>query len=342
MTEEQVTATENENTTEEVKEDITPTDSLQDTQEAPIEPQTTTEAPEQPDAPQETPPATEEPRENATAEETEEGNGDEVVEGEGFEDQGPAFKPKILAFLCNWCSYAGADLAGVSRYQYPTTVRTIRTMCSGRLDPYFVLQAFDSGSDGVLITGCHIGDCHYISGNYFTLRKVKVIKKLLEIIGLEPGRFMLEWVAAAEGQRFADLIKGFHDTLTQLGPVDLDNNPRIKKRLGLVKAETFSQRLRWIVGIERILEEEENVYGDKIPEEEFEKILDEIVFEEYVRTGILMLTKEEPKTVEEISEYLEVEKNIVFNNIARLWKMQIVLPQGHEGVSPKYINVGGD
>ncbi len=131
------------------------------------------------------------------------------------------FEPKAIVFACNWCSYAGADLAGVSRMQYPTNTRVIRTMCSGRFDPEFVFEAFEKGIDGVLICGCHPGDCHYIEGNLKAEKKVNMTKELLHAVGMDPRRFRLEWVSASEGSKFASLIKEFVDTLKELGPSPL-------------------------------------------------------------------------------------------------------------------------
>ncbi|MDD2665976.1 MAG: hydrogenase iron-sulfur subunit [Methanocellales archaeon] len=126
--------------------------------------------------------------------------------------------PKIVAFCCNWCSYAGADLAGVSRMQYPPNVRIIKVMCSGRVEPSFVLRAFEGGIDGVLITGCHIGDCHYISGNLRAEDRVKMTKELLKTLGLEEERLRLEWISASEGEKFASVIKEFVEDLKSMGP----------------------------------------------------------------------------------------------------------------------------
>ncbi len=127
-------------------------------------------------------------------------------------------EPKALVFACNWCSYAGADLAGVSRMQYPPTVRIVRTMCSGRFDPEFVLKAFEKGIDGVIVCGCHPGDCHYREGNIEAEKKVKMTSKLLDAVGVDARRFRLEWVSASEGTKFANLIKEFTETLKELGP----------------------------------------------------------------------------------------------------------------------------
>ncbi len=128
------------------------------------------------------------------------------------------FDPKIVAFCCNWCSYAGADLAGTSRMQYSPNIRIIRVMCSGRVNPLFVLKAFSLGADGVLILGCHPGDCHYIEGNYKTLRRIPLLKKMLKQLGVEEERVQLEWVSASEGARFAEVADSFTQAVKNLGP----------------------------------------------------------------------------------------------------------------------------
>lgn len=133
----------------------------------------------------------------------------------------PEFKPKIVGFLCNWCSYAGADLAGVSRIQYPPTLRIVRVMCSGRIHPIFILEAFKNGADGVLVAGCHDGDCHYLSGNYKAQNRVSLLKEVLEQFGLEPERLRLEWVSASEGDRFATVIRDMTEEIKKLGPSPL-------------------------------------------------------------------------------------------------------------------------
>jgi len=132
------------------------------------------------------------------------------------------FEPKIIGFLCNWCSYAGADLAGVSRIQYPPNIRIIRVMCSGRIDPTFVLEAFKDGADGVLVAGCHLpSDCHYISGNFKALRRIKLLKRVLQDFGIEPERLRLEWVSASEGDKFAAIVRDMVEQIKKLGPSPL-------------------------------------------------------------------------------------------------------------------------
>lgn len=129
-----------------------------------------------------------------------------------------SFEPKIVGFLCNWCSYAGADLAGTSRIQYKPNVRIIRVMCSARVDPTFVVKALTQGADGVLICGCHPGDCHYSEGNHKTMRRFPLLKKLLSDMGVEDERVRLEWVSASEGQRFADIVNDMTERIKFLGP----------------------------------------------------------------------------------------------------------------------------
>jgi coenzyme F420-reducing hydrogenase delta subunit len=128
------------------------------------------------------------------------------------------FEPKIVAFLCKWCSSAGSDLAGVSRMEYPANVIPIQVMCSGSVSPLYIFEAFNRGADGVLVSGCHPGDCHYIKGNMYARRKLLLVKKLLEHLGLEPQRFRMSWVSAAEGQKYTQVIKELVKELKPLGP----------------------------------------------------------------------------------------------------------------------------
>jgi F420-non-reducing hydrogenase iron-sulfur subunit len=130
------------------------------------------------------------------------------------------FEPRIVGFLCNWCSYTGADLAGTSRKKYAPNVRVIRVMCSGRVEPTFVLKAFKEGADGVLILGCHPGDCHYSEGNYKTMRRYPLLKKMVKQFGLEEGRFRLDWVSASEGDKFAQLVNEMTEQVRKLGPLN--------------------------------------------------------------------------------------------------------------------------
>ena len=135
-----------------------------------------------------------------------------------------AFEPRVVGFLCNWCSYTGADLAGTARLTYAPSVRIIRVMCSGRVDPQFVLKAFKEGADGVLISGCHLGDCHYQEGNYKAMRRYKLLSRVLEQFGIEKERFRLEWVSAAEGIKFQQVCNEFSEQIRKMGPLSWGRN----------------------------------------------------------------------------------------------------------------------
>lgn len=143
-------------------------------------------------------------------------NTDEAVKTHSVNDA--PWSPHIIGFACNWCTYAGADLAGTSRMKYPANIRIIRLMCTGRIDPTYILKAFLEGVDGVFVGGCHPGDCHYQSGNYKARRRIVLTRKLLQQFGIEPERLRLEWISASEGARFAEIISDFTETIRSLGP----------------------------------------------------------------------------------------------------------------------------
>ncbi len=144
-------------------------------------------------------------------------------------DNNANFEPVIIGFTCNWCSYRAADMAGMARMKYPANVRLIRVMCSGRMDPTFVLKAFASGADGVMVTGCHPGDCHYIEQNYKALRRFILMQRTLEQMGIEPGRLKLVWASAAEGAKFAGEVTAMVEQVRKLGPLNWPAAPSMEK-----------------------------------------------------------------------------------------------------------------
>jgi len=196
---------------------------------------------------------------------------------------GHQFEPRILGFLCNWCCYAGADLAGVSRFQYPPNIRVIRLMCSGRVDPAHIFRAFSTGQDAVFIGGCHLNDCHYVThGNYDALSMVYVCKKLLEHIGLNPERLRLEWVSAGEGIRFANIMNEFVPGMEKLGPIGKGegiNEDELRFKLEAVTKLTpyiklvQSERLRVSVRTE-------DAYHQFFTGEEFNRLFNELIADE--------------------------------------------------------------
>ena len=253
-----------------------------------------------------------------------------------------------MGFLCNWCTYAGADLAGVSRFQYPTEIKIIRVMCSTRIDPVILLETFKNGADGIFLGGCHLGDCHYITGNYHTIHKVELTKQLLDMAGMNRDRLKLEWISASEGQMFANKVKNFIDNIKTLGPspisASFSEDEKDKKALTaatIARDTAMSFRLRSVVARIRKSVDEGNVYGDKVPAERFETLMKQLTTDEYIRSSILKTLSSDPKTVEEISDEIGIPSDIIFKNVARLWKKQMILPSGHKEASPTYLVAGG-
>ncbi|MCL6447793.1 MAG: hydrogenase iron-sulfur subunit [Armatimonadetes bacterium] len=217
------------------------------------------------------------------------------------------FKPKILGFVCNWCCYAGADLAGVSRYQYPPYIKLIRVMCSGRVDLALVLRAFSNGADGVFIGGCWPGECHYVTeGNYNALSMMYLCRKLLAHVGVNPERLRLEWVSASEGIRFAEVMNDFAAKVRKLGPLGkgegIDENA-LKSRL-----EAVTNLVPYIKLVERerlrLPFKSEEEYRKFFTGDEFNRLFEETVAEKLAISRIISLLREGPFTTGEIAKIL--------------------------------------
>ncbi|MEO0096202.1 MAG: hydrogenase iron-sulfur subunit [candidate division WOR-3 bacterium] len=226
------------------------------------------------------------------------------------------FQPRILGFLCNWCSYAGADLAGVSRIQYRPNIRVIRVMCSGRVDPVFIVNAFMKKIDGVMVLGCHFGDCHYLNGNYNAEKRIIATQKLLLYTNIEKERLYLDWVSAAEGERFASLVNTFVDRIRNLGPIKI--NKDTEDMLISVRDVLQGERFRHLTGVEYQITEIGNVYGEKITPEDYDKRLEEILYEEYTKARILRLLKSENLPTPQIAQKLKIAPDIVFKCVCSL------------------------
>lgn len=256
--------------------------------------------------------------------------------------QEESFEPKILGFLCNWCSYAGADMAGVSRFQYPTNLRVIRVMCSGRVDPTLVLEAFIHGMDGVMVLGCHPGDCHYITGNYYTESRIKTLQKFLEILGVKSERLCLDWVSASEGERFANLIRDFTEKVKKLGPLSIDLPPdEARIRLLTARDVLSQQRMRWLINREWELLEEENVFKEKMDPDEFNKVKFEALISEYEKNRILLSISDKALSVKEIARTTTMKPRKVLKNLITMEQNGLVTISEIVGISPKYIKLGG-
>jgi coenzyme F420-reducing hydrogenase delta subunit len=271
-----------------------------------------------------------------------------MTESNATNTSASGFSPKIGAILCNWCSYAGADLAGVSRLQYPPQVRIIRVMCSGRIDPHIVLEAFINGIDGLFIGGCHPGDCHYLEGNLNAERKIKMTKKLLKKTGLEPNRLRMEWVSASEGQVFAEFMKDFTKQIQELGPSPLSgtsHDQRIMADLIAAKEAASDFRLRAIVAKEyKIVAKEGNVYGEFKTQENWDEFLDDAIEMEFELKQILGHTRNDPLSVKELATKINLPTDKILEYIVYLKGKNLIALDSIEGITPRYLamSFGGD
>jgi F420-non-reducing hydrogenase iron-sulfur subunit len=244
-----------------------------------------------------------------------------------------------VAFLCNWCSYAGADMAGVSRYQYPTNIRIIRVMCSARVDAVALLRGFLYRADGMFVSGCHPGDCHYISGNYHAERKIKMTRNLLEHVGVDTKRLFLEWVSAAEGQRFADLVAGFVKTLKELGPLGEKEQmtpEELVERLSAAIEAASTDRLRWLVGREYDLVTKSNTYGKQLPQEFFDSVMEDAIGQEYLKARIAHSLKSGPMSAKQLALRVGAPPERILMNLMEMRMKGRLTASGVDGRSPMY------
>jgi F420-non-reducing hydrogenase iron-sulfur subunit len=237
------------------------------------------------------------------------------------------FKPKILGFLCNWCSYAGADLCGVSRYQYPPSMKVIRLMCSGRVDLEFVLRAFANGNDGVFIAGCWLGECHYITeGNYDALSTMHLGKKLLEATGLNPDRLRLEWVSASEGIRFAEVVTDFTNRLKELGPLGAGEG--MDRNALKLKLEAIRKLLPYVKLVEReklrVRFENKAEYEKFFASAELKSLFDELIADKLAISQIVVLLKGQALSTGEIADSLGMSRSEVSKHLNSSARQRLV------------------
>ncbi len=257
-------------------------------------------------------------------------------------DAALAEKPenKILVFTCHWCALGAVDNAGVSRFEYPANIRIIRVMCSGRVDPQFVLRAFELGVRGVLIAGCEMPTCHYMTGNYYAEKKVRLIKKLLELVGIDITRLRLEWLSAAEGARFAQIANEFNAQLDKLGPLNKDDFSSRDLKAALSCAN--SSRLRILASKSKEFVESGNKYHELFTNYELNRLLDEIVYDEFINEKIIyslnLFGKKKPggKFIKALAADLNIPTKRVFKNILSLIKAGLVELDYIKERSPSY------
>jgi F420-non-reducing hydrogenase iron-sulfur subunit len=243
------------------------------------------------------------------------------------------YEPKIMGFLCNWCSYAGADTAGIGRFQYPANLRIMRTMCTGRVDPIFILKSLQKGYDGVLVFGCHPGDCHYLEGNIYAAKRIEMVRYLLEISGIDQDRLHLRYVSATEGQQFAEYVNELTDLLRELGPL---NHDQMAIRLAAVARAVMNADLRWLIGLQRQLTERGNVYNEKLDPTAYDRLLKSSAQEEYHRALIYEALEAGPQTVRQMAAVTGLPIFTISLRLNDLEKISLVNIQGHEGHSPQF------
>jgi len=251
------------------------------------------------------------------------------------------FEPKILGFLCNWCSYAGADLAGVSRIQYPPNMRVIRVMCSGRVDPVFIFKALLTGIDGVFVLGCHPGDCHYLEGNYEAEKKFNMVQKFLKMVDFDK-RIRLDWVSASEGARFGKVVTEFIEAIREKGPSPLSGaniDQGLFNNLKAMENAVSSDRIRALVGRQRKITEAENEYGERIPVDEFNAIFDEAIHDEFVRQRILLSLSNKVLSVKDLATELKLDPSEILENMLTLKRRGEIDYQSIDGNTPLYMRI---
>ena len=251
--------------------------------------------------------------------------------------------PKVVAFCCNWCSYAGADLAGVSRVQIPPNFRIVRIMCSGRMDPELAVRLLREGMDGVLVLGCHPGDCHYIEGNYFAEIKMEWTRALLAKTEFGGDRLMLDWVSASEDQRFAQIVGGFQDRVRQLGPNPINDkqNQTMRDQMDAALLTLRDFRLRALMGKVRTIRDSGNVYGETKKRSELDALVGSAVESEFLRNHILVLAKQENMTVPMLAEKLKRSPEMVMKQVVRLRQKNLLGLAKIDGLDPYYTTIGG-
>ena len=225
------------------------------------------------------------------------------------------FEPRIIAFCCNWRAYVGADMAGTSRLQYPPNIRIIRVMCCGRIDPTLVLSAFAWGADGVMILGCHPGDCHYLKGNFMAEKRMQFLRQALQHMGIEKERLRLDWISASEGHKFAYLANEMVGKLKELGPI----KPKLEETVDAFRTE----RLRWVMGLTHM--------EPKISRKQYYAKTREIMKDEIERQMIIGAIKQKgPLTIREISDAINVPPDKILRHMIALRKAGVISEAGEE------------
>jgi F420-non-reducing hydrogenase iron-sulfur subunit len=249
------------------------------------------------------------------------------------------FRPKIVGFVCNWSLPPEVKITSTSEIHGYPKIHIIRVMCVGRIDPVIMLETFAKGADGVLVVGCQPPDCHYVEGNLQAEQKVKIVKKLVSLTGLKPDRLRLDWSNSTDAGNFARIVDDFRNQVIKLGQSPLTSeNPNEKVLLNVLAAKNAAAdfRLRVLVGREKELTEDVNVYGEKISQEDFDDLLGEIVREEFIRHKIHLLTKQKPLSVKQLAAVIDMNPISVLRHIVDMRRKGMITLDSVKETTPLY------
>ncbi len=252
-------------------------------------------------------------------------------------------KRRVSLFVCDWAVNPN-EFSDETTSTLPADFSLVKIKCVGRVDPTVVLEAFIQGLDGVMILACPPGDCHFITGNYYTEKRAAMIKRILESLEISPDRLHVDWISPAEGERLSGLLRGFTEKVVNLGPLGSEASlelDELSQRLSASKGALADDRLRWLVGRERELVEEGNVFGERLPQEEFDRVLVESIGKEYLRNRLLLSLEGRALTVREMGEVVGLPPEVVLKRLVALERDGVVSVTEIDGKSPRYRRIGG-
>ncbi len=252
-------------------------------------------------------------------------------------------KRRVSLFVCDWAVNPN-EISDETLSNLPADFSLVKVKCVGRVDPIIIFEAFIQGLDGVMILGCHPGDCHFITGNYYTEKRAAMIQRILEVLEISPERLLVDWISPAEGERLAGLLRDFSEKVVELGPLGSEASlelGELSQRLSASKGALADDRLRWLVGRERELIEEGNVFGERLPQEEFDRVMVESIRKEYQRNRILRSLGENALTVREMAEVVGLPPREILRNLVALESDGLVSVTEIDGNSPRYRKIGG-
>lgn len=252
-------------------------------------------------------------------------------------------KRRVSLFVCDWAARPN-QISEETMSGFPADFSFVKVKCVGRIDPAIVFEAFIQGLDGVIILGCSPGDCHFVTGSYYTENRAFMIKRILEVLEVSHERLIVDWVSPGEEERIEELLRGFSEKIAELGPLGREAGLdvlEISKRLSASKGALTDDRLRWLVGRERGLVEEGNVFGERLSQEEFDGVMVESIGKEYLRNRILQSLEDSALTIREMSEAVDLPPETVLKSLVSLERDGLISVTEIDGKSPRYRRIGG-